>query len=136
MSDLDIVVIEKNRTPPLSVIQLDGRLNMGNSDRLMGEIERVIRAGTNHIVLDLNGLISLTSAGLRVMLHTYKILETGDKNPSTRPDPAGRGEGPVKSPYLKIVSPPPHVAEILRIAGFDRLMDIFDTLDAALDSFT
>jgi len=135
MSDLDIVVIDKRRSPPLSVIQLDGRLNMRNSDRLMEEIEGVIRGGTHHIILDLRGLISLTSAGLRVMLQAYKILGIGEEGTSTAPATSRRGEGPARSPYLKIVSPPPHVAEILRIAGFDRLMDIFDTLDAAFNSF-
>lgn len=135
MSDLDIVVIGKERTHRLAVIQLDGRLNMGNSDRLMEVIEDVIRNRTHHIILDLSGLTSLTSAGLRVMLQAYKTLGVGDQKPIPTPGTSEGGGGPAKSPFLKIVSPPPHIAEILRIAGFDRLMDIFNTLDAAIESY-
>jgi anti-anti-sigma factor len=135
MSDLEIQISENKTRIPITVIQLDGRLNMGNSDQLLKVIEDSYHKGSKNIILDLRNLVSLTSAGLRVILSTYKLLGLESNKSEETPGNTIGPVGPEKSPHLKLVGPPPPVDEVLRIAGFDRLMEIYDDLDGALAAY-
>lgn len=111
---------------PVTVFHLQGRLNMGNA-RLLEEAARQAMEGGNHyFLLDLGELESLTSAGLRTIQWLYKT--TLDSQPVIDPAPA-------VSPYLKLACASPDVGRVLRLAGFDTFIGVYDSLDEALQSF-
>jgi anti-anti-sigma factor len=75
-----------------------------------------------NLLIDLSGVDSLSSAGLRALLGISKMLDGG----------AGGGG---KSAHLKLLSPQQQIRRVLNIAGFENLFDIFEDRDKALESF-
>jgi anti-anti-sigma regulatory factor len=87
------------------------------------------------MILDLSRVVSLTSAGLRVILQTYKLLGLDNQDSLDNSEINRQPGAPVISPFLKLIIPPPPVSDVLRIAGFERLMEIHSTLESALTSY-
>jgi anti-anti-sigma factor len=135
MSDLNISVTEEQSGTPITVFQLEGRVNMGNADRLMQSLETAFNEGSRNMILDLTGVESVTSAGLRVILRLYKMLGEETAAPAGEPSQTGEVETPSKSPYLKIVGLHPNVRGVFQIVGIERLFDIYEDLEAARASF-
>ena len=129
MSDLNISVTEEPGVTPITVFRLEGRVNMGNADRLMQGLEAAFAEGSRNMILDLTGVESLTSAGLRVILRTYKLLGAESAVGTGEVETAGR------SPYLKLAGPNPNVRGVFQIVGIERLFEIYEDLEAARASF-
>jgi anti-anti-sigma factor len=104
---------------PVTVFQLQDRLNLGNTAELERAANEAYAAGGRDMVLDLSKAPSLTSAGIRTIIAIYKML--------TKP----RAE--IK--HLKLVSPTPYVRNVLDIAGLFEFIDCYETLDEAVASF-
>jgi anti-anti-sigma regulatory factor len=130
MSDLNISVSDEPGEIPITVFRLAGRVNLGNSDRLMLTLRAAFNRGSRNMILDLTGVESLTSAGLRVILQLYKLL--GEEAA------AGTGEAEIaaKSPYLKLAGPNANVREVFQMVGIERLFEIYQNVAAARASFT
>jgi anti-anti-sigma factor len=127
-SDLNISSSTVQGRVPVTVIQVDGRVNLSNSDVLDQAAHQALDQGARHILLDLTNVPSLTSAGLRVIHHIYKMLN--DAAP-----PAAPGEMGGKSPYLKLATASTHVRNVLQVAGFDTYIDTYDSAQEALSAF-
>lgn len=83
------------------VIVLEGRLDAAQCERAL----RYLDAVAEPHVLDLAGLQYISSAGLGVLLKTQKRVMA-----------QGRG--------LRLVNVGPHIHDIFRYAGFDRIFEI------------
>jgi anti-anti-sigma factor len=122
-SELTIAVSEVQQAVPVTVLSVAGRINLSNS----ADLERValehVERGMTHALLDLSGVPSITSAGLRAIQLIYRQLE-----------PQQRGE-PGPSARLKIYAPSPQVRQVLATAGFDSYIPVFDDRAAAIESF-
>ena len=105
---------------PVTVLQLQDRVNMGNTAELEQAANEAYAAGERNMVIDLSKVSSLTSAGIRTILVIYKML-TEPKKDKTR--------------HLKMVNPTPYVREVLDIAGLLENIEIYDSLDEAVASF-
>jgi anti-sigma B factor antagonist len=82
-------------------IRLDGRLDAAQAPSAQAFLDAV----QGPCALDLAGLEYISSAGLGVLLRTHKRL-------------MGKGDG------LRLCNLSPHIREILRYSGFDRLFRI------------
>lgn len=101
---------EENGTP---VVSVTGRVDAVTAPDLEKELNGCIDDGGNAIVVDLNGLEYISSAGLRVILATAKRLKTSGGDILL----AGL-TGPVK--------------EVFEISGFYSIFQVFDSPDEAL----
>jgi anti-anti-sigma factor len=61
---------------------------------------------------------AITSAGLRAILYIYKLL-------SNSPGAGG----------VKLLCPSAEVQRVLKVAGFDRYLEIYSDRQTAIDSF-
>ena len=117
---MDLVVVSQAQgSVPVTVFQLQDRVNMGNSAELEQAAKDAYAAGGRKMVIDLSKVPSLTSAGIRTILIIHKMLV----NPQD------------KTRSLKLVNPTPHVREVLDIAGLLEHIDVYDSLDEAVASF-
>lgn len=124
METLEITVSHEQARVPVTVMHLNGRANLGTVERLLAKAQQIIASGARYLLLDLSNVPSMTSAGLRVIHQIYRLLhETA---------PAGSA---THSPYLKLLAPTPDVLRVLRIAGYDSLLEIHDNLKDAAASF-
>jgi len=98
------------------VADLSGRLDTQTSGPASEELSRISQGDHRMILLNLEGLDFLSSAGLRVFLRTAKLLEGGDG-------------------ILKLSGARGAVKEVMEISGFRDLLDVHDTEGEALASF-
>jgi anti-anti-sigma factor len=114
-----VTVSQAQGRVPVTVLQLQDRLNLGNTAELEKAANEAYAAGGRNMVLDLSKALSLTSAGIRTIIVIYKML----------------AESKDKGKHLSLVSPTPYVREVLDIAGLFEFIDCFETLDEAVASF-
>ncbi len=95
------------------VLELSGELDLAEAPRLAGEIEWATGGERASLVLDLEALEFLDSAGLRAILAAYESART-------------RGEGFAVTPGT------PQIQRLLTIAGVNGHLPTIDSADAAL----
>lgn len=102
---------------PVTVFQLQDRVNLGNYDELEKIAQDEVDKGMRDLVIDLSQTPSLTSIGVRALIVIYKILS------------------PDRGKHLKIAGPIPAIREMLDIAGVTQSVEIYDTVEEAVASF-
>lgn len=83
---------------------LRGRLDATWSDETRAVIERCLRQGAHNVLLDLSGVPYISSAGIRVLVASYKQMHA-----------AGGA--------LRVVEPSQQVRQVLELSGLHRLLD-------------
>jgi anti-anti-sigma factor len=105
--------ISAERHDGILIIAVEGRLDGYASEEVKRGIAAALRDDDRSVVLDLAGLTYLSSAGIRVFLGLQKELK-------------GRGGG------LAICNVGEYPLQVLVMAGFDRVFNIYPSRDAAL----
>jgi anti-anti-sigma factor len=105
---------------PVTVFELQDRVNLGNTAELEQAAKAAYAEGTRDLIIDISKVDSFTSAGIRALLVIYKLL-AGDEGK--------------KSKHVKLVSPTPYVREVLEVSGVADSIEIYDTLEEAVASF-
>jgi anti-anti-sigma factor len=114
-----VTVFQAQGHVPVTVLQLQDRVNMGNSAELEQAGREAYAAGARNMVLDLTKVPSLTSAGIRSLIIIYKMLS----------DPKD------KTGHLKLVNPTTYVRGVLDIAGMLEYLEIYESVAEAVASF-
>jgi anti-anti-sigma factor len=115
-----VIVSHAQGRIPVTVLQLQDRINLGNTAELEQAAREAITAGACDMLIDLSKVPSLTSAGIRALLVIHKMLAVA---------------GMDKARHLKLVSPTPYVSEVLKVAGLMDYVEVFAGLDEAVASF-
>lgn len=100
----------------VTVVDMEGNLDTSTSGETGDELVRLVKDGNNKILLNLEKLEYLSSAGLRAILVAAKLLQHA------------RGE-------MRICNPNDTVREVLEISGFHSLLRLHDTEADALATF-
>ncbi len=101
--------------PHANIIRVVGRVDAGTYVDLESKLKEYVDAGRKHLVLELDGTEYLSSAGVRVLISTQKLLKPG----------GGR---------LILAQPSERVMDVLKLAGVDVLFPTYDSTVAALAS--
>ena len=111
---MDIEVVEE-RSGGVLVLLPVGRLDSGNVHAFESSVMHRIGGGERRLVFDFSRLDFISSSGLRVLLLATKALKAG----------AGT---------LVVCSMKPHIEDVFRISGFDRLISVETSRAAALET--
>ena len=122
---MNITVTQAQGNVPVTVIKPEGRVNLGNTDELLQQAKDSYEQGTRDMVIDLSAVESMSSAGLRTLLSIAKMLNS---------NATGSTEN-AKTSHFKIAGPQPELKNVLDIAGFFELVEIYDNLNDAIASF-
>ncbi len=125
---MNITVSQVQGRLPVTILQPDDRINLGNADQLMSTADEAYRNGTRDLILDLTDVDSMTSAGLRAIIYIYKLLSDTTSTPEPR-------SSVTRSTHFKLVNPPKYVLMVLKTAGFDQYLDIYENLQDGIASF-
>ena len=115
-----VTVSQAQGRVPITVLELHGRVNLGNTTELENTARQAINNGAQDMLIDMSKAPSLTSAGIRSILVIHKMLS--DKSPE-------------KTGHLKLLSPTPHVRKVLEISGLLDYIEVFTSFEEALSSF-
>ena len=110
---MDISTQEVKR---VSVMTVKGRVDSATAPDLENALKQLVETEKTQIVLDLKDVEYMSSAGLRAMVSTLKAVKriNGD---------------------LRLCSPSPRVAEVLRLAGLTSIFNIYPSQTDAVGSF-
>jgi anti-anti-sigma factor len=130
---MEIAVSQEQGKVPVTVLKITGDLNASTYEQFQVEAKKAIDAGARNLLVDLNGVHYMSSAGMRALNQIFDWLSSSPgENEAIKKAIA---TGKVKSPHLKLLSPAPHVLEALKTAGFDMFLEIHHDLKHAVASF-
>ena len=107
------MLVTKEEKNNALILRLEGRLDAATSIQLENVLGEAISAKQVHIALDFSGIEYLSSAGMRVLLSMTKRLKGMDGS-------------------FKLFSVHDDVMEIIRLAGFETILQIFPDEGGAL----
>jgi anti-sigma B factor antagonist len=83
--------ITEHEEPGVTILQVDGELDVLTAPRLSAELDAIIRRSAGEVVLDLRDTVFIDSAGLHILLTAHRRLARASRGMSVV-----CGEGPVK----------------------------------------
>ncbi|GAB4173106.1 MAG: anti-sigma factor antagonist [Roseiflexaceae bacterium] len=101
---------------PARIFELRGRLDAVGTNAAIAQVRAAVSAGTKNILLDMAGVVFMSSSGLRALLMVRKDLI------------ANGGE-------LRLCELQPQVYEVFAITGFTQVFAIHRTRDDAIAAF-
>lgn len=107
---------ESRTIDQVTVVEMEGNLDTNTSVDAQEQINELINGGAMKFVVHFAAVDFVSSAGLRVLLATAKRL-------------GGSGGS------LRICGLNDEVNEVFEISGFSTILDVFPSLDAALQEF-
>jgi anti-anti-sigma factor len=114
----------------VTVFHLNGTLDASSEDDLCERARQAHEGGAHFLLLDMQGLKHISSAGLRALHNIFKMC-----TPEEEIEAARAGDEPYKSPYFKLAGASPEVFYVLNLAGFLHNIPFYPTMEAALKSF-
>lgn len=116
--------------PAVTIIHLSGRLDTNTEVILREKANDLYQGGARRLIIDLEKVDYISSAGLRTIHQIYKMFTPSGAKTEWKPD------GDVyKSPYFKLASATPQVYGVLNLAGFLHNIPFFNSLHEAIESF-
>jgi anti-anti-sigma factor len=136
---MEIDVTQEKGKVPVSVVHIKGDLDASSYLELVNTAQKLYNAGVRSLLLDLSGLVFISSAGL-ASLHIITKMFRGEKA-----DPEN-GWGTYKEidrerdsglqTNVKLLNPSPDVDNVLDTVGFKQFFEIYTDLDEAVGSFS
>jgi anti-anti-sigma factor len=120
-SDLRISTEEMQGDIPVTVFRLRGWLDAQSEEQLLEAARTTYDNGARYLLIDMTDLDTLTSAGMRALQKVYQIFTPK--------------EDQFKVAHLKLCNAPPQIYNVLGITGFLQNIPMYESQDAALQSF-
>lgn len=114
------------------ILHLAGKLDGETQPALLDAARAEHAAGTRFLLIDLQNLDFITSAGLGALHNIYKLFTP--ESDIAKWNLANPGE-PYKSSYVKLAGASPSVYYVLNIAGFLQNIPIYPDVGGALQTF-
>ena len=109
--------IKDKQVDGVTVIALTGSIDAMTAPKITEFIQDHIARGNIKLVADMSGVDYTSSAGLRVLLVAIKETRS-------------------QSGDLRLTGVQPDVRKVLNLSGFTDILKLFDSLDAAIASFS
>lgn len=120
-SDLRISSDEVQGDVPVTLFRLRGWLDAQSEEQLLEAARTAYDGGARYLLIDMSDLDTLTSAGMRALQKVYQIFTPK--------------EDQFKIAHLKLCNAPPQIYNVLGITGFLQNIPMYESQQAALQSF-
>lgn len=104
-----------------TVFHLRGWLDAQSEEQLLAAARTAYEEGARYLLIDLRGLDTLTSAGMRALQKVYQIFTPKEDH--------------FKVAHMKLCNAPPQIYNVLGITGFLQNIPMYESLESALQSF-
>lgn len=105
----------------ITVLHLQGWLDAKGEENLLAAARDAYDQGARYLILDLAGVETLTSAGMRAMHKVYKLYTPAEER--------------MKVLRVKVCNAPVQINNVLGITGFFLNIPGYASLQGAIDSF-
>lgn len=120
-SDLKISSEQVQTKVPVTVFRVRGWLDAQSEEQLLEAARTAYDGGARYLLIDMSDLDTLTSAGMRALQKVYQIFTPKEDH--------------FKVAHLKLCNAPPQIYNVLGITGFLQNIPMYESMDAALQSF-
>jgi anti-anti-sigma factor len=120
-SDLKISSEQAQATVPVTIFRLRGWLDAQSEGQLLEAARTSYDGGARYLLIDMSELDTLTSAGMRALQKCYQIFTPK--------------EDQFKVAHLKLCNAPPQIYNVLGITGFLQNIPMYESTEAALQTF-
>ena len=120
-SDLKITPEQTQADVPVMVLHLRGWLDAQSEELLLEAARIAYDGGARYLLLNMNDLDTLTSAGMRAIQKVYQMYTPKEDR--------------FKVAHLKLCNAPPQIYNVLGITGFLQNIPMYESQDAALETF-
>jgi anti-anti-sigma factor len=120
-SELKIEIEQAQANVPVTVLHLRGWLDGQGEEQLLGTARTVHEGGARYLLIDMEELDTLTSAGIRAIQKVYQMYTPGEDH--------------MKVSHLKLCNAPPQIYNVLGITGFLHNVPMYESMSAALEAF-
>lgn len=123
----------------VTVMHLMGDIDASNYTNIIDKAQEAYNEGARHLVLDLEKVPYVSSAGL-MALHTIARIFTGQMTQTKDGGrPVFRSINPKQDSsakeHVKLLNPQPAVEQVLEVVGLKQFFEIYKDVDAAVKSF-
>ena len=115
-SNVEVTIGSNTSIPDVAIIAVKGTIDAVTSKKVDEKVLPVIEKKESNVILDLSNIDYLSSTGMMCLIK-YLVFLTDRKK------------------VFKIVKPPKHVHDTLKIAGIAKHFDIYDSVEEALKTF-
>lgn len=105
--------LHEDKIGEVMLLRISGRLDPTSISTLEKKVQELLQNGNIKLVIDLGGVTYLSSAGMRVLLATTKKIDA-------------------MAGSFAVCNTPTNILDILKMAGFDRVLKLFATEEEAL----
>ena len=132
---MNVKIIQKQGSVPVTIIRLEGEFDAATTDRVKQKAHDAIDEGAEYVLLDLEGVPFISSAGIRVIYALQNQLHP--KKPGDEGKEVSRSlrEGTYTSSRLKILNPSNQAMNVFRMIGIDSYIEIYEDEEDAISSF-
>jgi len=120
-SEFKVTSEQKQASVPVTVLHISGWLDSQSEDQLIESARDAHDAGSRYLLIEMSGLDTLTSAGMRALQKVYQLYLQKDENP--------------RMTHLKLCDAPAQIHSVLEITGFLQNIPMYKNVDEALNSF-
>lgn len=120
-SDLRISSEQVQVDVPVTVFHVRGWLDAQSEEQLLEAARTSYDGGARYLLIDMSELDTLTSAGMRALQKVYQIFTPKEDH--------------FRVAHLKLCNAPPQIYNVLGITGFLHNIPMYESMDAALQSF-
>jgi anti-anti-sigma factor len=120
-SDLRISSEQMQADVPVTVLHLRGWLDAQSEGELLEAARNSYDGGARYLLINMSELDTLTSAGMRALQKCFQIFTPK--------------EDQFKVAHLKLCNAPPQIYNVLGITGFLQNIPMYESMEAALQSF-
>ncbi|OPY68242.1 MAG: putative anti-sigma factor antagonist BtrV [Syntrophorhabdaceae bacterium PtaU1.Bin034] len=108
--------VDTRKESSISIVAIKGRMDAVTTPEIESKLTQLVNGGEKKLLVNLNDLEYISSAGLRALLATAKRLksEQGD---------------------IAFTNLGGHVKEVFEISGFYSIFKVFESTEAALEQF-
>jgi anti-anti-sigma regulatory factor len=136
---MNITVSQQKGRMPVTVIQLDGKLDSNSFQKLIDEAQTLYTGGVRHLILDMTKLTYISSAGIVSLLSITKlfrgeVLPDAEAGWSTIRSLEKERDGGAQG-HIKLFNVPPEVRSVLEVVGFASFFEMHTDLGKAVASF-
>ncbi|HSR20161.1 MAG TPA: STAS domain-containing protein [Anaerolineales bacterium] len=117
----------------IAIIRLSGPINVNG---FTAEAQKLHDAGTRNLIVHMSEMTFLSSAGIRALQATARLLGGTKESDAEKGKSGNRQGGALRvQGHVKLYKPREDIQEILDIVGLKGYFEIFTDLDAAIASF-
>jgi anti-anti-sigma factor len=120
-SDLKITSEQVQAKVPVTILHIRGWLDSQSEEQLLGAARSAYEEGARFLLIDMEELDTLTSAGIRAIQKVYQIYTPKEEH--------------LKVSHLKLCNAPPQIYNVLGITGFLHNVPMYESLDVAVEAF-